>query len=125
MRKIQCENCEGDLTYIGGNIWRCNYCGTQYEIEPNIGYTTKLTIVKQGCRVIKSQFAMEHEMEKHFTEEQRKEIVKREIVRKLQGYMLEHFDEMFDMHEDTDYRQMIKRYEIIFRYLDKTDLPMK
>ena len=125
MKKIQCENCEGDLTYIGGDIWRCNYCGTQYKIAPTISYAPKLTIVKQGCRVVKSQFAMGCEMEKHFTEEQRMEIVKREIVRNLQGYMLEHFDEMFDIHEDTDYRQMIKRYGIIFRYLDKTDLPVE
>lgn len=121
MKKIQCENCEGDLTYIGGDIWRCNYCGTQYKIEPTIDYAPKLTIVKPGCRVIKSQFAMSYEMEKHFTEEQRQEIVKSEIIRNLQGYMMEHFDEMFDIHEDTDFRQMAKIYGIVFRYLDKGD----
>lgn len=122
MNKIQCNNCGGNLSFVGGDVWKCDYCGTQYKIDAHIDHELKINVIKPGCRVVKARFDVAHEFLKMMPEEEQERMVKTELAEYFKQFMLEHFDEMFDMYVNTDYATMKKCHVAVFRYLDKTGM---
>ena len=51
MKKLQCNNCGGPLTYISGDKYKCEYCGTTYTItDETPNFIKMVEVLPPACK---------------------------------------------------------------------------
>lgn len=120
MKNIQCTQCGGTLEHSHGDIWKCKYCETQYQIDET-GMIPTVRVISPGYRVLKCMMSVADEMKECMPEERLEKYIKETFASGFANELLQHFDEIFNTSVEYDPASMRTNYKAMFRYVNKFD----
>lgn len=133
LNEQQCPKCGGQLEYIKDTITdmyshgrrcKCKYCESIFALERvnsekrNIVY---LDMLKPGYEVLKCSVVISQEMSMYMDDEEKDAYIKRVVADNISQYMVEHWEDFFDVMTELDPVYCLQRINTMVRVKRTTE----